>query len=297
MMAMTANNSRWLDFWNEFRQRKGGLVGLILLIVLILAAALAPLVSPQNPYDMAQLDLESSFKPPQLLHSLSYGRFMLGSDSQGRCVFSAVLYGMRTSLIVALTSTIISVAFGVLLGLIAGYKGGLTDSLIMRIADIQFSFPAILIGLVIMALWGQGLVKIIVAISICNWVFFARPARGSTLMEKEKDYVSAARLIGMSPTRIMLGEVLPNILAPVIVIATVRIANTILLESTLSFLGVGVPLTEPSLGSLINSGYKILFSGNWWVSVFPGVALMLIVFSINLLGDRLRDILNPRLKQ
>jgi peptide/nickel transport system permease protein len=258
---------------------------------------MAPLVSPQNPYDMAQLELENSFKPPQLLNDYSYGRFMLGSDGQGRCVFSAVLYGMRTSLVVALASTLLSVTFGALLGLVAGYKGGLVDSLIMRIADIQFSFPAILIGLVIMALWGQGLVKIIVAISICNWVFFARPARGSTLMEKEKDYVSAARLIGMSSTRIMLGEVLRNILAPVIVIATVRIANTILLESTLSFLGVGVPLTEPSLGSLINSGYKILFSGYWWVSVFPGVALMLIVFSINLLGDRLRDILNPRLKQ
>lgn len=295
---MAINNpTRWLDFWNEFRRRKGGLIGLVLLTVMVLTAAFAPLISPQNPYDLAELDLENSFKPPQLLNDSSFGRFMLGSDGQGRCVFSAVLYGMRTSLTVALASTIISVAFGVLLGLIAGYKGGLVDSVIMRISDIQFSFPAILIGLVIMALWGQGLIKIIVAISICNWVFFARPARGSTLMEKGKDYVAAARLVGMSPTRIMLSEVAPNIMAPIIVIATVRIANTILLESTLSFLGVGVPLTEPSLGSLINAGYKILFSGYWWVSVFPGLALMLIVFSVNLLGDRLRDVLNPRLKQ
>ena len=294
---MALSNSRLRDFWDEFRRRKSGVIGLFLLVGLILAASLAPLISPQNPYDMTQLELENSFKPPQITSDWSYERFMLGSDGQGRCVFSAVLYGLRTSLLVGISSTLISVAFGVLMGLVAGYKGGLIDSVIMRIADIQFSFPAILIGLVIMALWGQGLLKIIVAISICNWVFFARPARGSALMEKEKDYVAAARLIGLSPTRIMLKEVLPNILAPIIVIATVRIANTILLESALSFLGVGVPITEPSLGSLINAGYKILFSGYWWVSVFPGLALMLIIFSINLFGDRLRDVLNPKLKR
>ena len=291
------NSSRFVEFWREFRRTKGGVLGLILLTLLILAAVLAPALSPQNPYDLAELALENSFKPPQIITHFAWNNFMLGSDGQGRCLFSAVLYGMRTSLIVGIASTIISVFFGVLLGLISGYKGGIADAVIMRVADVQFSFPAILIGLIIMAVWGQGLFKIIIAISICNWVFFARPARGSALMEKEKDYVSAARIIGVSPARIMVTEVLPNILAPVIVIATVRIANTILLESTLSFLGVGVPVTQPSLGSLISSGYNLLFSGYWWISVFPGIALMLIVFSTNLLGDRLRDTLNPRLKQ
>ena len=187
--------------------------------------------------------------------------------------------------------------FGTFLGLMAGYVGGRTDALIMRIADIQLSFPAILIALVIMALWGQGLFKIIIAISVVNWVFYARTARGSTLSEREKDYVDAARATGVSTTVIMVREILPNIVAPVIVIATVRIAHAIILESTLSFLGLGVPITEPSLGSLINEGYQVLFSGYWWITIFPGLGLMLIVLGINQLGDRLRDVLNPRLKR
>jgi peptide/nickel transport system permease protein len=184
-----------------------------------------------------------------------------------------------------------------MMGLLAGYAGGRTDAFIMRLADIQLSFPAILIALVIMSLWGQGLFNIIMAISIVNWVFYARTARGSTLSEREKDYVDAARATGISPVAIMLREILPNIVAPIIVIGTVRVANAIILESTLSFLGLGVPITEPSLGSLINEGYQVLFSGFWWISVLPGLALMSIVLGINLLGDRLRDVLNPRLKR
>jgi peptide/nickel transport system permease protein len=291
------NRQAWLDFWEEFRESKIGIMGAAITMLCLLIAFLAPIISPQNPYDLTQLYLQNSYMPPTLLSQWSYEPFVLGSDGQGRCMYSAILYGMRISLYVGLSSTVISAVFGTLLGLVAGYMGGRTDVLIMRIADIQLSFPAILIALVIMALWGQGLFKIIIAISVVNWVFYARTARGSTLSEREKDYVDAARATGVSTTVIMVREILPNIVAPVIVIATVRIAHAIILESTLSFLGLGVPITEPSLGSLINEGYQVLFSGYWWITIFPGLGLMLIVLGINQLGDRLRDVLNPRLKR
>lgn len=291
------NRQAWLDFWGEFRESKIGIMGAAITMLCLLIAFLAPIISPQNPYDLTQLYLQNSYMPPTLLSKWSYEPFVLGSDGQGRCMYSAILYGLRISLYVGLSSTVISAVFGTLLGLVAGYVGGRTDVLIMRIADIQLSFPAILIALVIMALWGQGLFKIIIAISVVNWVFYARTARGSTLSEREKDYVDAARATGVSTTVIMVREILPNIIAPVIVIATVRIAHAIILESTLSFLGLGVPITEPSLGSLINEGYQVLFSGYWWITIFPGLGLMLIVLGINQLGDRLRDVLNPRLKR
>lgn len=281
------------EFWEEFKESPSGIVGAVITLLCVSAALLAPLLSPQDPYDLAQLFLKDSFMPP----TWSFGQFFLGSDGQGRCLFSAILYGLRISLYVGLASTIISALTGTLLGLLAGYTGGRTDAVIMRIADIQLSFPAILIALVIMAIWGPGLFKIIIAISVVNWVFYARTARGSTLSEREKDYVEAARAIGVSPAVIMIREILPNVMAPIIVIATVRIAHAIILESTLSFLGLGVPITEPSLGSLINEGYTVLFSGHWWITVFPGVGLVLIVLGINQLGDRLRDVLNPRLKR
>ncbi|MBI5581201.1 MAG: ABC transporter permease [Deltaproteobacteria bacterium] len=285
------------ESWSEFRESPAGLCGLFLTTLLFLAALLAPLLSPLNPYDLEQLFLENSLKVPSLLDNWAYESFMLGSDGQGRCMYSAILYGLRISLYVGVASTLLSALIGTLAGLWAGYQGGRTDTLIMRLADIQLSFPAILIALVIMSLWGQGVGKIIIAISAVNWVFYARTARASTLSEKEKDYVDAAISIGVSAPAIMLSEVLPNIMAPIIVIGTVRIANAILLEATLSFLGLGVPVTEPSLGALVNEGYRVLFSGQWWVSVFPGLALMLVVLGINQLGDRLRDILNPRLKR
>lgn len=287
----------WSEFWEEFTESPSGVFGGILTLLCGLAALLAPFISPQNPYDLTQLFLEKSHLGPTLFKDWSYSHFMLGSDGQGRCMYSAILYGMRISLYVGLASTLLSATFGTLVGLLAGYAGGKTDAMIMRIADIQLSFPAILIALTIMAIWGQGLFKIIIAISVVNWVFYARTARGSTLSEREKDYVDAARAIGVPATVIMVKEMLPNILAPIIVIGTVRVANAIILESTLSFLGLGVPITEPSLGSLIYEGYQELFSGEWWISMFPGIGLMIIVLGVNLLGDSLRDMLNPRLKR
>lgn len=289
--------NNWRENWDEFRESRRGIFGAALTLLLILVALLAPVISPQDPYDLTQLYLDKSNLAPTLCTEWSYSNFMLGSDSQGRDMYSAILYGLRISLYVGVASTVLSAAFGTMMGLLAGYAGGRTDAIIMRLADIQLSFPAILIALVIMSLWGQGLFNIIMAISIVNWVFYARTARGSTLSEREKDYVDAAQATGISPAAIMFREILPNIVAPIIVIGTVRVANAIILESTLSFLGLGVPITEPSLGSLINEGYQVLFSGFWWISVLPGLALMSIVLGINLFGDRLRDVLNPRLKR
>jgi peptide/nickel transport system permease protein len=291
------NRALLTEHWTEFREDASGLLGLGLTLGCVLAALLAPLISPQNPYDLTQLFLQNSHLSPTLLARWSYEPFILGSEGQGRCMLSAILYGMQISLLVGVSSTVLAATVGTFLGLLAGYAGGKTDALIMRLADLQLSFPAILIALVIMTVWGEGLFKIILAIGIVNWVFYARTARGSTLSEREKDYVDAARATGVSAARIMFGEILPNVVAPLIVIGTVRIANAILLEATLSFLGLGVPITEPSLGALVNQGYQVLFSGFWWVSVLPGGALMLIVLGINLLGDRLRDVLNPRLKR
>lgn len=285
------------ESWQAFKESKSALFGAVCTIGCIFAALFAPWVSPQNPYDLMSLFLENSNLAPDVTRIFGFEPFALGSDSQGRCLLSAIFYGLRISLFVGIASTLLSAFVGTLLGLIAGYLGGWVDALIMRLADIQLSFPAILIALVIMSIWGEGLLNIIIAISVVNWVYYARTARGSTLAERENDYVDAARSIGVPTVWIMLGEILPNIMAPIIVIGTVRVANSILLESTLSFLGLGVPVTEPSLGSLISSGYQLLFSGQWWVSVFPGISLMIVVLGMNLLGDCLRDLLNPRLKR
>ena len=274
----------------EFFEDKLAVLGLVIFLIFIIFALFPHFFATQNPYDLKQLFLENSFKPP-------CKQFILGTDDQGRDIYSAIIYGLRISLYVGIVSTILSVIIGVIFGLISGYLGGIVDTIIMRIADIQLSFPAILIALIIMALWGQGIGKIIIAITIVNWVYYARTARGVVLAEKEKEYVQAAQTIGMSNLQIMFSEILPNISAPIIVIATVRIANAIILEATLSFLGLGVPITKPSLGTLIANGYQVLFSGYWWMSVFPGLVLMILVLSINLVGDRLRDILNPRLKK
>jgi peptide/nickel transport system permease protein len=274
----------------EFFEDKLAVIGLIVFLIFCLLALMPSVFSPQNPYDLAQLYLENSFKAPG-------GEFFLGADEQGRDVFSAILYGLRISLYVGFVSTILSVVLGFVLGLIAGYFGGIIDTIIMRIADIQLSFPAILIALVIMSLWGAGIGKIILAITVVTWVYYARTARGLVLSEKQKDYAQAAKALGMNSFGIIFKEIMPNVAAPIIVLATVRIATAIILEATLSFLGLGVPITEPSLGSLISNGYEVLFSGYWWVSVFPGITLMILIVSINLVGDRARDILNPRLKR
>jgi peptide/nickel transport system permease protein len=274
----------------EFFEDKLAVSGLIIFIFLSIFALFPSLFSYQNPYDLTQLFLENSFQPPN-------NNFWLGTDEQGRDIFSAMIYGLRISLYVGIASTLLSVMIGYTLGLVSGYYGGWVDSIIMRIADIQLSFPAILIALIIMALWGEGIGKIVIAITIVNWVYYARTARGVVLSEKEKDYAQSAKALGMSNFWIIFGEIMPNTMAPIIVIATVRIANAIILEATLSFLGLGVPITEPSLGSLISNGYQVLFSGYWWASVFPGILLMILIISINLIGDRMRDIMNPRLKR
>ena len=274
----------------EFFEDKLATAGLIVLIVLVILALFPSIFSYQNPYDLSQLYLENSFKAPG-------DQFWLGTDEQGRDIYSAMLYGLRVSLYVGVASTVLSVIIGFSLGLISGYYGGWIDTIIMRIADIQLSFPAILIALIIMALWGQGVGKIIIAITIVNWVYYARTARGVVLSEKEKDYSQSAKALGMRNMSIIFGEIMPNVTAPIIVIATVRIANAIILEATLSFLGLGVPITKPSLGSLISNGYQVLFSGYWWASVYPGILLMILIISINLIGDRMRDIMNPRLKR
>ena len=274
----------------EFFEDKLAVVGLVVFTILAIFAIAPAIFSYQNPYDLTQLYLENSFQSPN-------ENFWLGTDEQGRDIFSAIMYGLRVSLYVGFASTILSVLIGFTLGLISGYYGGWIDTIIMRIADIQLSFPAILIALIIMALWGAGVGKIIIAITIVNWVYYARTARGVVLSEKEKDYAQSAKALGMSNFSIIFKEIMPNVTAPIIVIATVRIAVAIILEATLSFLGLGVPITEPSLGSLIANGYQVLFSGYWWTSVFPGIILMILIISINLVGDRARDIMNPRLKR
>lgn len=278
------------DLVREYCEDKFAVLGLIIFLILCCFALAPSLFSPQDPYDLAQLFLKNSFLPPG-------EHFLLGTDEQGRDILSAIMYGLRISLYVGIASSILSVAFGFALGLISGYYGGWIDTIIMRIADIQLSFPAILIALIIMSLWGAGIDKIIIAITIVTWVDYARTARGVVLSEKEKDYAQSAKALGMSSFGIMFREIMPNVTSPIIVIATVRIANAIMLEATLSFLGMGVPITQPSLGSLISNGYQVLFSGYWWASVFPGIVLMVLIVSINLIGDRTRDIMNPRLKR
>jgi len=269
-----------------FFESKTALLGSILFSLFVAMAILAPLIVPQDPYDLSQIYLHNSFRPPG-------SSFWLGTDEMGRDIYSAILYGLRTSLYVGVVSTLLSMVIGLVIGLISGYYGGWVDRLMMRLADIQLSFPAILIALIVMALWGQGINKIIVAITIVSWVYYARTVRGVVLQEKEREYVQSARALGMRSGGILFGEILPNVLSPVIVLATVRIAYAIVLEATLSFLGVGVPITEPSLGTLISNGYQALFSGYWWTSVYPGVVLVLLIISINLLGDRLREVMNP----
>ena len=289
----------------SFRHSPVAILAALVAIVLLGSALLAPLVAPQNAFDAASLNLMDGFTKPG--EPSATGRvFWLGSDDQGRDVFSAILYGSRVSLLVGFASVMFSIAVGVTLGLMAGYLGGRTDAIIMRIADIQLSFPAILIALLVFGV-ARGLIKpqyheqaaivvLIVAIGLSNWASYARTVRGSTLVEKNKDYVMSARVMGRSAFAIMGTHVLPNVTGPVLVIATINLALAIIAESTLSFLGVGVPPTQPSLGTLIRVGQQFLFSGEWWILLYPALDLVLLALSINLLGDWLRDALNPKLR-
>lgn len=282
------------DALARFR-RHSWLIPAILLGTLLASAILAPLIAPQNPYDLRVLRLEDSSQPPDWFGPVAPGaaRYILGTDTQGRDVLSAVLYGLRVSLLVGVVSTILAAVFGVALGLLAGYRRGWTDAAIMRLADVQLSFPTVLIALFMMAFLGQGLWKIIFAVAIVHWVIYARTVRGATLAEREKDYVSAIRALGARTPRILVRHILPNLWTPILVISAVEFASVVMLEATLSFLGLGVPITRPSLGMLIKFGYDDVFSGAWWIWLFPGLALVILVLSLNWLADLIRERLLP----
>src|SRR5688572_11442209 len=289
----------------SFRRSPVTMLAAALTLVCVTAAAAAPWLSPQDPFNLAALDLNNAFLPPAWIES-GRAAFLLGTDNQGRDILSTILHGARVSLVVGLASVLVAMGVGVSLGLAAGYFGGRLDAFIMRVADVQLSFPAILIALLIdgvarIALSAEAhdtmaLAVLVAAIALSKWVDYARTVRGSTLVEKNKEYVQAARVIGRRPLAILLAHVLPNVMGPVLVIGTINIGIAIITEATLSFLGVGVPPTTPSLGTLIRVGNEFLYSGEWWITVFPGVALVVLVLSVNLLGDWLRDALNPKLR-
>lgn len=279
----------------SFARSRIALAGLIVLAVIIVCALLAPAISPQNPYNLAELDIMDSKLEPGA-KSMDGKTFWLGTDEQGRDMFSAILYGLRISLGVGVISTLVALALGMAVGLAAGYVGGWIDALIMRIVDLQLSFPSILIALVLLAVLGQGVDKIVIALITVQWAYYARTVRSSALVERRKEYVDAARCLAYSGWRILYRHILPNCLPPLIVVATVQVAHAIALEATLSFLGLGMPITSPSLGLLIANGYAHLLSGKYWMSFFPGIALLVTIVAINLVGDHLRDVLNPRLQ-
>lgn len=280
----------------DFAESRVAMLGLVVFVLLIVAAIFAPWITPQDPYDLAQIDIMDSSLPPGAA-SYGGGIYWLGTDDQGRDMLSAIIYGLRTSLGVGAMSALIALVLGTSLGLIAAYAGGFTETLIMRVVDVQLSFPAILVALILLAILGQGIDKIIIALVAVQWALYARTVRGTALVERRKEYVDAALCLGLSHRRIVFGHLLPNCLPPLIVVVTVEVANAIALEATLSFLGLGVPITEPSLGLLISNGYDYLLSGRYWISFFPGIALLVAIVSINLVGDRLRDVLNPRLQR
>ena len=298
--------ARWLDsdVWHSFITSPMAMLAAVIAVLCVVVSVFAPWVSPHNPFDLATLNLSDARLPPAWMEG-GDRRFLLGTDDQGRDLLSALFYGARLSLAVGLASVLLSVVVGVGLGLLSGFIGGKVDAFIMRVCDVMLSFPSILVALLINGVGramfpnaqdSLALGVLVLAIALTGWVQYARTVRGSTLVERNKEYVQAARVIGVAPLRIMFRHVLPNVLGPVLVLATIQVAAAILTEATLSFLGVGVPPTSPSLGTLIRVGNDFLFSGEWWITIFPGVMLVLIALSVNLLGDWLRDALNPRLR-
>ena len=294
------------DFVFDFTRAPIAMLAAAVVLFLFIIAILAPLVAPTNPFDPASLNLMNGFTPPMTPNMFTGQSFVMGTDDQGRDLLSAIIYGLRVSLFVGVMSVLLAMGIGVSLGLVAGYVGGWLDNLIMRIADIQLTFPSILIAMLIFGVL-RGIIPpdlrdemaifvLITAIGLSEWVPFARTVRATTLVEKEKEYVQAARLIGLRRGQIMWRHILPNVIGPVLVIATITLALAIIAEATLSFLGVGAPPTEPSLGTLIRIGQDYLFSGEWWILAFPAVTLLALALSVNLLGDWLKDTLNPRLK-
>lgn len=283
-------------FLAEFLEDKVAVGALGLLLIIVALALAAPWITPQNPYDLAQVDIMDSRQAPGRTSMEGY-TFLLGSDGAGRDLYSAILYGLRISLTVGVLSGLLALCVGAGVGLLAAYAGGRVETFIMRVVDLQLSLPAILVALILVAVLGKGIDKIILALVIVQWAYYARTVRGSALVERRKEYVEAAECLGLSKPRIVFRHILPNCLAPLIVVGTVQTAHAIALEATLSFLGVGLPQTEPSLGVLISNGFQYMLSGRYWISFFPGVALLLTIVAINLVGDRLRDVLNPRLKR
>ena len=279
----------------NWRHNLSAIAGAIIIALCIFIVVAGPLLVAQNPYDVTQLNLMDSYLPPAWMEG-GNPNYLLGTDGQGRDVLAAVVYGTRISALIGIAATLLSLILGTFLGLMAGYFGGWIDGLIMRIADVQLSFPSMLIALFLMSAFGTGIDKILISLTAVGWVVYARTVRGSTLGERQREYVQAARVAGLRDRAIIRRHILPNVMTPLIVVATVQVGTFILIEASLSFLGVGVPVTKPSLGLLIKNGFDVLFSGLWWTSVFPGLMIMAMVFGINLLGDFLRDELNPRLK-
>lgn len=292
--AATPPPARGMRLVRAYMRNRMALFGLLLMLVVLFLAVFAPWIAPQNPYDLKQLSLMDARRPPGT-ESMAGFTFVLGTDALGRDIWSGILYGLRISLTVAVVSALVALTIGSTLGLTAAWRGGRTDALIMRIVDLQMSFPSILVALILLAVLGRGVDKTIIALVTVQWAYYARTIRASAMIEREKEYIEAASCMRLGAWRIMTRHLLPNCLPPLMVVVTVQIAHAISLEATLSFLGIGLPETEPSLGLLIASGYAHLLTGTYWISIFPGIALLIAIFAINLVADHLRDLLNPRL--
>ncbi|MBI6669773.1 peptide ABC transporter permease [Pseudomonas syringae] len=289
--------SPWRRVLAEFFSSPTAVTGLVVLLLIVLVAALAPWIVVQTPYDLMQLNVMDARMPPGSLNGDSGYTYWLGTDGQGRDLVSAIIYGLRISLWVGIGSALIAAVIGTLLGLVSAYVGGWLDALLMRLVDLLLSFPVILMALMILAWLGKGVGNVMLTLIMLEWAYYARTARGQALTESRREYVDAARGQGVGPLRIVVGHILPNCLPPLIVIGALQIARAITLEATLSFLGLGVPVTEPSLGLLIANGFQYMLSNEYWISLFPGLALLITIVAINLVGDRLRDVLNPRLQR
>ncbi|OZI34035.1 peptide ABC transporter permease [Bordetella genomosp. 10] len=287
----------WRRLWREYRRSRLALAALVLLLLILAAAVFAPWITPQNPYDLMQLDVLDARLPPGSASGSGAYTYWLGTDGQGRDLYSGILYGLRISLLVGVGSALIAGIAGTLIGLLSAYAGGAVDALLMRLVDLLLSFPSILMALMILAYLGKGVGNVVLTLVVLEWAYYARTVRGQALVEARKEYVDAARGQAISPYWIALRHLLPNCLPPVIVVGTLQVARAITLEATLSFLGLGVPITSPSLGLLIANGFQYMLANEYWISLFPGLALLVTIVAINLVGDQLREILNPRLQR
>lgn len=293
ILASETRLGRLYGFWQDYRQSWIALAALLVIVAVVLMAVFAPFIAPQDPYNQATLELSDARLMPGEVGSGGYAHW-LGTDAAGRDVFSAILFGLRTSLIVGVLAGAFALVIGGTVGLLAAYYGGRTESIIMRTVDLQLSLPAILLALVIVAMLGQGLPQLVMALALAQYAYFARTTHGAASAERGKDYIEAVLSTPLPARQVLFRHLLPNALPPLIVVATVQVANSIALEATLSFLGLGLPLTQPSLGSLISNGFQFLLSGRYWISIYPGIALMLTVVAINVVGDQVRYVLNPR---